>query len=226
MIDISSSQVGQENIDASPFVSIVTIIEFLDKHLPNFPNFLQTSVKSIAELRISEVLCPFLNTRPNKDEVSLFTFEREVKNENSEHSSDFVAIDVNQFEKAPFPLKPMFTIEAKRLPTDKEGKGREKEYVKGKLGGIERYKRGHHGSDLPESAMVGYVQKETCSHWHAEINRWINELIQTNAKVDIIWNKDDLLIHSDDFDKVKKYVSVNKREKDSIKLHHYLMELV
>ena len=206
------------------------VIEFLDKHLPDFPNFLRVKKRNIAEVRISQVLCPFLNTSREIDEVSLFEFEREAMNEDSQHSSDFAVIDVKEFKKSPFPLKPLFTIEAKRLPTigrDKDGNSREKEYVEGKLGGIERFKRNLHGRNLPQSAMIGYVQKETCSHWHSKINEWINELISNNSD---FWDSEDLLIETNDFSTTKKYASQNTRivdsNRDKIILYHYLMELI
>jgi hypothetical protein len=201
--------------DDSPFIGL---IDFLNLHLPDFPNIFKEITKTEeieSEDFISQKLCSFLQNLTYQSGVFMFQFQ--WKYQNSRRSSDIVVISRNPFKPT---NNPFFTIEAKRLPTP--GTGREKEYVEGNLGGIERYKKSHHGSGLPESAMVGYVQKETCSHWHKKINEWINELIKTDSNV---WNKDDLLIYSDDFDKVQKYISDNKRENDSIKLHHYLMEL-
>jgi truncated hemoglobin YjbI len=205
--------------DDNPFIGV---IDFLNRHLPDFPNVFKEITKTEkikSEDYISQKLCSFLQdlTFPN----GVFMFQFQWKYQNSRRSSDIVVISRNPFKPT---NNPFFTIEAKRLPTP--GTGREKEYVEGNLGGIERYKRSHHGKDLPQSAIIGYIQKEICPHWHKKINEWIDALIQTNTEVDIIWDKADLLIHTDDFDKVQKYVSDNKREKDSIKLHHYLMELV
>jgi hypothetical protein len=202
----------------NPFIGL---INFLNRHLPDFPNVFKEITKTEkieSEDYISQKLCSFLLnlTYPN----GFFMFQFQGKYPNSRRSSDIVVVSRNPFIPT---NNPFFTIEAKRLPTP--GTGREKEYVKGDGGGIERYKRSHHGKGLPESAMVGYVRKETCSHWHKKINEWINDLIQTNTDVDIIWNNADLLIYSDTFDKVQKYVSDNKRDNDSIKLHHYLMDL-
>lgn len=225
---IPSQIVGEENIDASPLVSIKAILDYLDKHLPNFPEFLEVKKINIAEVRISQVLCPFLNISRKLDEVYLFEFERETMDEDSQHSSDFAVIDVKDFLKSPFPLKPLFTIEAKRLPTpgnDKDGNSREKEYVEGKLGGIERYKRGYHGKNLPQSAMIGYVQKENCDHWFDKINQWITDLIRNNKDTTINWNKADLLECISDSPTMKKCKSTNKRAADDITLFHYLISL-
>jgi truncated hemoglobin YjbI len=225
MTEPQSQLSSKEEIDASLNNSLNELLAYLDEYLKNFPSFfkIKTLIKPIeAEKKISRELYMFLNNVWDKEKISIFHFYPEWDYDNSHRSSDLAVIDVRTDKSQP--TETFFTIEAKRLPT---GSGeREKEYVEGNLGGIERYKRGHHGKGLPESAMVGYVQKETCSHWHNKINEWINDLIQTNTDIDIIWNNADLLIHSDNFDKVQKYVSDNKREKDSIKLHHYLMELV
>jgi hypothetical protein len=205
------------------------VIEFLDTHLQNFPaNFMKRTSKltKIKENLISQELEFFLN-RKSSNEV--FRFKGQWQYGDSSREPDFGVYEVE--DRNPFGLtREFFVIEAKLLPTGK------KDYVFGDLGGIQRFKKGHHGKGLLESAMIGYVQKGTCSHWHSKINTWIGELIKTNTVADIIWNQDDLLIHSDDFDKVQKYVSENKRicsnqlnewlGGDSIKLHHYLMELV
>ncbi len=212
---VSSNQFDIDTEDTK----LRAVVEFLDTHLQNFPaNFMKRTSKltKIKENLISQELEFFLN-RKSSNEV--FRFKGQWQYGDSSREPDFGVYEVE--DRNPFGLtREFFVIEAKLLPTGK------KDYVVGNLGGIQRFKKGHHGKGLLESAMVGYVQKETCSHWHKKINEWINDLIQTNTDVDIIWNNADLLIHSDNFDKVQKYVSDNKRENDSIKLHHYLMELV
>ncbi len=198
---------------------IGAVIDFLDTHLPNFPNAfnqMPSSTKDDNEDDITQDLNNYLQNLTYPNGIFMFQFQR--KERKSRRSSDMGVVARGY---ATFDV--FFVIEAKRLPTP--GTAREKEYVEGNLGGIQRYKKGHHGKDLPESAMVGYVQKETCSHWHTEINNWIGELIKTNTATDIIWNGDDLLKHLSDFDKVQKYVSENKRENDLIRLYHYLMDL-
>ena len=198
--------------------SIRDVVDFLDTHLQNFPaDFIKRTSKptEIKENLISQELEVFLNRRSSD---SLFRFKGQWQYDDSQREPDFGVYVVE--DRNPFGLtREIFVIEAKILPTGK------KDYVVGDIGGIQRFKKGHHGKGLPESAMVGYVQKENCSHWHNKINEWIKELIQTNTEVDIIWNEDDLLTHLSDFNKVKKYISENKREKDSIMLYHYLMDL-
>lgn len=220
---ISSQTVGKENIDASPFVSIASVIEFLDTHLPDFPSdFTKRTTKpeELEENFISQELEIFLN-RKSRDEV--FRFKGQWNYKDSDRKPDFGVIEVE--DRNPFGFtEAFFEIEAKILPTGK------KDYVQGNLGGIERFKRGHHGQGLPQSAMIGYIQKETCKHWHSKINEWIIDLVINNTDSTICWNLFDLLEKVNDFGKTQKFKSKNTRivnsNKDSIELHHYLMELI
>ncbi len=213
--DKTSTNLFDIDTEDSP---IGAVIDFLDTHLKSFPSdFTKRTSKpnEIDENLISQELGIFLDRR-SKDEV--FRFKCQWEYPDSDRNPDFGLYTVE--DRNPFAFtRAFFEIEAKKLPTGS------RDYVRGKLGGIERFKRGHHGKDLFQSAMVGYIQKETCSHWHTKINEWIKELIDS----DIHWNSDDLLVQSDDFGKTKKYHSKNTRtidsEEDLIELHHYLMEL-
>ena len=224
-------------IDAEKKLSVSEIVDYLDKHLPEFPSVFKkkTSIRKIeAEIKISQELCLFLNFNRQQNEFSLFHFDREWNYEDSQRSSDIGIVDVKTYHSSSKSTQAFFVIEAKRLPTigtdKKTKKSREKEYVEGNLGGIQRYKKGHHGNNLSQSAMIGYVQKETCLHWHSKINEWINDLISNNSDISIHWDSEDLLIETNNFNTTKKYTSKNTRIvnsiTDSIFLYHYLMELV
>jgi len=227
MVEPQSEISTTAEIDAEKKLALTEIVVYLDEYLPNFPSFFKkkTSIKKIkVEKKISRELCLFLNNVWDQNKTSIFHFYPEWEYDNSHRSSDFGVIDVRTESNKP--TETFFVIEAKRLPT---GSGREKEYIEGNLGGIERYKRGHHSAGLPQSAIVGYIQKENCSHWHAKINEWIKELSSSNTDESIKWNSDDLLVQSKNFGKTKKYHSKSTRiidsEEDSIELYHYLMEL-
>ena len=122
-----------------------------------------------------------------------------------------------------------FSIEAKRLGLT--GK-REKEYLIGHsengkykyCGGIERFKKGIHGSNLTYSAIIGYVQKNDFSFWFSKINFWIDELIK-DEKQDIGWTKKDKLTKIHFEQKKAKLISKNKRRKDYIFLYHFWIDL-
>lgn len=218
-------------IDAEKKLSVTSIVEYLDKRLPQFPTAFKKRVlikPIIAETKITRELCLFLSNLGAED-VSLFYFypEWEYDNDNSRRSSDLGVIEVKTYDDSK-PAETFFVIEAKRLPPPR--KTRKKEYVEGNLGGIQRYKMGYHGRDLSDSAIIGYIQdKNDCDYWSKLINEWITELIKSTTSTDISWDADDLLIYVEDFVSLKRYGSKNSRKIgsviDAIKLHHYLMRL-
>ena len=207
--------------------SVGKLIEFLDKYLPEFPALFEKKTNGTniqAEDDISQEVWEYLQAIAHHTR-KIFMFQFQRKERGSNRSSDFGVLIVKPFNSNP--SREFFRIEAKRLPTG-YGK-REKEYVEGNSGGIERYKRGHHGKDLSQSAIIGYIQKEDSSHWHTKLNQWINDLISNNVDEGIHWDSQDLLIEIDTFKTTKKYSSKNTRIvnsiTDSIQLHHYLMQL-
>ena len=158
---------------------------------------------------------------------SLFFFHFQYRYKKTKRSSDFGIIDI---EDSPDDIEnAFFVMEAKRLPTPTPPKSREKEYVEGNLGGIERFKKGQHGTGLAKSAMVAYIQKETCAHWLTKINGWIQDLIDTSTSPDILWQPNDLLTFQNQFDTTSKYQSKNARvyngKTDDIQLSHYRLPL-
>ncbi len=121
------------------------------------------------------------------------------------------------------PSFPIIEFEAKRL----SGSSNNSEYVYGERGGIERFKRNHHGARLSTCGMLGYVQSNQCSEWVTKINSWITAQA-AKAPADLDWkNAKELLVHSDTFDTVEKWYSVNSRIKQSsLTIYHYLIDLV
>jgi hypothetical protein len=212
--------------------SVGKLIEFLDKYLPEFPALFKKKTADMniqAEDDISQEVWEHLQSIAHRTR-KIFMFQFQRKHRESTRSSDFGVLIVKPFNTAP--SKEFYRIEAKRLPTpgtDKDGNSREREYVQSDAGGIQRYKKGFHAPDLSQSAIIGYIQKENCSHWQSAINKWINDLISNNSDPSIHWDSDDLLIETNNFNTTKKYSSKNKRIvnsiTDSIYLHHYLVEL-
>lgn len=85
---------------------------------------------------------------------------------------------------------PFLALEAKRLPAPK--KEREREYLVGHGGGIERYKRGMHARALKEVGMIGYVQRYSFDYWRKQINSWVDELLASSQQ-DLSWDVQDRL---------------------------------
>jgi len=122
-------------------------------------------------------------------------------------------------------------IEAKRLPTPRDNKRDEREYVivnKDKgfdgNGGIQRFKESKHGRDLPYSIMFGYIQDgNDVDYWLLKINTWIMEL--ANAE-NVFWSIEDRLKKYGFDHKNNRFLSIHKRkDKTTITLHHYWIKL-
>jgi len=74
----------------------------------------------------------------------------------------------------------LLPIECKRLPTPTDKRRSDCEYVHGlpghRIGAIERFKHGLHGSKNPRALIIAYVQFESFAHWLTIINERLNKL--------------------------------------------------
>lgn len=95
----------------------------------------------------------------------------------------------------------LLPIECKRLPTPKDARRDEREYVidrKSTTGGIQRFKSGVHGAEHRLAAMIGYLQADSPPVWHDRLNSWISELDATREQG---WSSADM-IHSQGLEEV------------------------
>ena len=87
----------------------------------------------------------------------------------------------------------LLPIECKRLPTP-TGKDRDKrEYVFSRfssVGGIQRFKAGHHAAAYARAAMIGYVQDRNIPFWLMQVEAWIDGLVAATVRG---WSVDDKL---------------------------------
>ena len=119
-------------------------------------------------------------------------------------------------------------IECKRLPTPKAKDRDEREYVISRYsstGGIQRFKKGNHGSAHTFGAMIGYIQEETAACWNTHVAKWIGDL----AGAEPGWTAEDLLFpdRSDTASRVAVFRSSHKRSKglSEIELRHLWIEM-
>jgi len=112
--------------------------------------------------------------------------------------------------------KPLFVVEAKRLPSPTY----EKEYVIGENynGGIERFKLEKHGKGLPCCGILGFIEKEDAAFWLKSVNIWIEDL----SKSDKFWNTDEVLTETNGqlyYTHLKS--NVHTLKSGDIVLHHF-----
>lgn len=95
----------------------------------------------------------------------------------------------------------LLPIECKRLPTPRDKRRSDCEYVHGvqghRTGAIERFKHGLHGPTNERAMIIGYVQDQTFVHWQTTINTRIKKLADEGS-VDGLWEHLDMLSESRD----------------------------
>ena len=193
--------------DFSANGKIISLLNFLEKYLPIFPDDVKTN-KNRDEWDINEALFSFLDIY-SRNFAFQFIPEYRYKNKSrpdfgvKEVKSDDTGIYIYDQKAEHF-----FDIECKRL-YDKNNKP----YVSGKTGGIQRFKENKHGVDLDYSAMIGYVEIEDFDFWHKKINSWISDEVE---------HLELLETH-----KIVKLKSTHRRniEKTSIKLIHFWLNI-
>jgi hypothetical protein len=215
------------------------LFSFLDATLPSFPAKLQEIVcKEQPNFKggedvITQQLDIFLGEKKQNDTVKYgysFIFQNQYKQTGGQGRTDIgVLVTAISYTKA------VCWIEAKRLPIPDTNKGKrdEKEYVidenKKMNGGIVRYKANKHGENLPYSIMLAYIQTHNATHWHTQVNTWIDEQIIRSSNTELTWAAQDKLQHIATLGAVEKYHSkherINSKVSNDIELHHYWLNL-
>lgn len=203
---------------------IATILSFIDNVIGNFRSYYIDQGSPYRENRISDLLVNYLQYHKSQlsDGFWPFDFRKNPTQPSSGKETDigvfFIALNTQ-------PLVPIIEFEAKRLSNKSNRTPHNTEYVYGKRGGMERFKRGEHSPHLIECGMFGYIQNRNANYWVDKINNWIEE---AQAKSELDWsNKKECLAFSQNILTVSKYSSENKRARDlpSIKLWHYMLDL-
>ena len=226
-----TSFVGNTDIPLQPIYD--KLLLFLEHSLPLFPLKFQTitqeerTEKVTSENDITQILDTFLQEEMQKSKESygfFFIFKNQYKPPHRQGTTDIgVIVQVYSYTEA------ICFIEAKRLPADdKTEDKRDYAVTKKHNGGIERFKTKAHGSNLPISIMLAYVQKNDFEYWYQQINEWIEaQIVQSdNAKID--WLAQDKLVKKPNLGVVNTYYSKHSRLKipnDTIVLHHYWLKI-
>jgi hypothetical protein len=203
---------------------VVKLIAFLEKYLPYFP--IETKAnKSQNENDLSEELYNHLTrkARFNGDNITYpFEFHPEKSQKKPKQKGHAKRIDIaTKLNTVDINMEVIYCIEAKKLPTDKLDGKREKEYVDGKGGAIDRFKREDHGMNdegnlLPRNGIVAYITEHDFQHWHTQINTWIT---------DKGWHTKELL-RKEYFNKIGKLTSFHPRILgDDVEINHFWVNI-
>jgi len=210
-----------DDLSVAPNFEVDLVLSFIDKYIPDFPPYYQSVKDSEKENRISDILVHHFELCKNiTGGYFPFRFSKNPTQPESDKETD-IGVFVMTRNRKPIPI---VEFEAKRFSASSNNK----EYVCGLRGGIERFKRGHHSSDLKVCGMFGYVHNRTSPDWIEKVNNWIKELSENNVDPTIDWtDSKEYLIKVDSFPQVQKLFSSHFRKlpEDRIILWHYLIEL-
>lgn len=174
----SSDRIPFQNISTgtSSTAYVDKLVVFLEDTLSAFPKERQLKKES-SENSLTEDLYIYLTRQARLRDLPFeFQPEKPQKMPKGHDKRVDMAVRVNTFD---IDMEIIYCLEAKKLPTDKSGREREKEYVMGEKGGIQRFKNEAHGKDdtgnlLPRNGMVAYITDNDFNHWHNQINSWIS----------------------------------------------------
>ena len=186
---------------------VISALNFLEKYLPLFP---EKFVKNVThdEWDLNLALFEFLNLNLGNYLFQLIPEQRNVNNGKPDFGVKEVKLDSVGSKFYDQKAEHFFDIECKRL------NGKHYDYVSGNTGGIQRFKDNKHGVDLPQSAMIGYVETKSFSFWQNKVNSWISDKNEYLKLINI--------------QKIAKYKSTHKRRFstiDTIELLHYWINI-
>ncbi len=204
------------------------VIEFVAHHLPRWrddPD--RPHVHSERELTAQ--LAAYLNTeaRRNLDAVQFLT---EVPDEVAHNRSLDLVVQPSGASlvlagRRYTRYQVLLPIECKRLPVPPDPRRDPREYVHTSdhsLGGIQRFKHGHHGAAHPLALIIAFIQADLPNAWLTRINHWIDELAQTEPT----WS-DEHLAATSAADTLLRATSTHRRDPPAtaIELEHLWIAL-
>lgn len=214
--DLKKSSVSDINISSLPSDQTTrAILAFLEEWFPIFREEYVAKMPSEQEWEdgISQRLNLFLQVKAKSNNF-LFQF-------NGRKGVDFSIV----IELPDLWAKPVFVIEAKRLPPTNP-----RDYVQGPTGGIERFKREKDGFSFERNqcAMVAYVQRKTFYHWFGQINNWLTDLIEDKQEhEEIIWEESEKLVEIPPVaNHVATFISHHSRKTlTRLTIHHFWLDM-
>ncbi|MEE8451870.1 MAG: hypothetical protein V3R99_08145 [Thermoguttaceae bacterium] len=186
-----------------------------------------------SENRLNLQLCKFLDARARSDFPMVCFHHEEYQPGRRRVDLSATPAEATTIDARDYTIySPFIVFEGKRLPAPSAD--RKMEYVtsgESRKGGIQRFKLGLHGAELPVAAMIGYVQEQSSSHWHQLINEWISDLAAGRVSDVCPWKAAETLGHleQDARKGIAACESTHERSGDvkgnSIQLHHLWVEM-
>ncbi len=160
-----SSEIVANEFD---FVALCSnVILFISENLHHFMVKSSYVIKGKEELCYNKQLLNYLDRKLRFSNYQFIIQGDQLNEAESYPDLQFFVLQSND-------NKSFFDIECKRLNSD-FSEQHVSQYVHGKTGGIQRFKENKHGVDLPQSAMIGYIETNDFDFWFERINNWIGE---------------------------------------------------
>jgi len=189
---------GEPGIDAvAEHTSVAAVWSYLADCLAEVASLRSaggTRLAELAETRLTSMLIDKLHGRQGDRP---FYFHKEPGEPEGRFSVD---VDVRPRHGEAFRIEGrlyqaeerFLALEAKRLPAPE--KSREREYLQGDLGGVERFKADKHGQGLKMTGLLGYVQRCSAGFWLEQVNGWVEALVNGDSHSDVSWDEQDKLV--------------------------------
>lgn len=166
------------------------ILSFIEQELPLWRDR-PTRPQFDDEPNLNQTLCLHLNTAARHKSFDAVQFLQEPL-QVAGRRADIGVYPLIMVEGRTYgDFEQLLPIECKRLPTPKDKRRSDCEYVHGlpghRTGAIERFKHGLHGPANQRALIVAFVQSESFTHWLTTINERLNNLA-TDGADDGLWS--------------------------------------
>lgn len=229
IVDKNIQQKTETNFTQLVKTSTQDLLGFIEVCLNNFPEIYKQEFGSFdyqKEPVVNDLLVTYFacQVRDREKPYNFISQKPEKLADKDFRKAPEPDIGVIAYVKNYFNSKAFFVIECKWLRSNSQSN----QYVNGKSGAIERFKKQIHGRELNHSAIIGYVKDNCFNFWQNEkVNTWIKTLISNENEKSLKWEKSDLLllIEESQDKKIARYYSKSKRENDYIELYHFWVKI-
>lgn len=171
-------------LDADAFHE--AIVTFIEQELPVWRDR-HKSRRVNDEANLNQTLCVHLNSASRRQCFDAVQFLQEPLQDASRRADigvmplGTIMVEGRCYED----YEQLLPIECKRLPTPRDKKRSDCEYVHGtpghRTGAIERFKHLLHGPANDRAMIIGYVQSESFDHWLTTINTRLTQFAADGA---------------------------------------------
>ena len=237
LADVGSSRVSAGQLDGTVILRQswwISFVQFLCHELPKWRDDPRRPEETAEDMLTSQ-LCRHMNSAARMtrgwDFLQFRTEEADEirRNRSIDLTPAPVAATIWIDGREYTHYKSLMPIECKRLPTPKGSDRDYREYLysgESTVGGVQRFKEGHHGAAHTIGAIIGYIQDQDIAYWASELHLWLQGLIHQGVDG---WMRSDELhnIFTNAEHRTALFKSVHSRVEDlgPIHMRHLWIEM-